>query len=667
MDTMFFRLNVKVPADKFGRGYEYVSGYARLDRSAYGFINNTNIIWVKVQGIDNNGGPGSQSPFAKTAFQFLRLNLPSKAYPGSDVGASLSVADAVQMTFALATNIKEAFNSFESIAKGNNWMQEVDLKRTFVRLNNPGYKKYGGGLRVKRIMVSDNWNAMTGKAHKESNYGTEYLYTTTKKINNKDVEISSGVAIWEPIVGGEENPWRLPLEYTEQVAPLAPTTLGYVELPLGESFFPAPSVGYSKVRTRSVKTKNTRSANGHEESNFYTAYDYPTFTDYSLLDNSTKLRYRTPLLANLLQIDAAYHLVMSQGFKVELNDMHGKPRSHAVYPETDSLGPISYTENYYHTTVINPETRQLNNTVLSMNPQGEIDTAAIIGKDMELMMDMREQRSSTFGLSISANLELFTFGVPPVFTWPSVFLLPVFEENLFRSAAATKVINRHAILDSTVVIDKGSKVVTCNLLYDGETGDPLLTAVQNEFGDSIYQFNYPAAWVYDGMSGAYKNIGFTTDSINIWKGKVSTGLTPAEVSQYFSSGDEIMAYSRNAVENLGDCEPILATFRSTAKLWVVDQNAVNGAPPNLYFMDEEGKPYTGNDLVLKVVRSGRRNISASTGSVTMMVNPLQRDAVTGKYNLVIDKHSKIINASVTEFKQNWQVEDKRKQKTSCSF
>jgi len=667
-DTMFFRLNVKMPSDKFGRGYEYVSGYARLVRGQYGFIPGTNTIWVQVQGIDNNGNAGgSLSPMAKTAIQFLRLNLPSKAYPGSDVGDNLDLVDGVKVLFSMAGNVKELFTGFDNIAKGNGWARDLDLKRSFVRLNTPDYKKLGGGLRVKRIVINDNWNAMTGKARKESTYGTEYIYTTIKNIHGDSLEISSGVAAYEPIMGNEENPWRLPIEYTEQAAALAPTNMGYVEQPLGESFFPSASVGYSKVRTRSIKTKNTRSANGYEETMFYTAYDFPTITDRSVLGsgNGTKLTYK-PALGNLLQINAAHHLVMSQGFKVELNDMHGKPRGRAVYAETDNLHPIAYTENYYHVDNVTDEFKHLNNTVLSMNAYGEIDTTALIGKDMELMMDMREQRSSTFGMSANVNADVFTFGLPPVLSWLSLIPRPQSEENLFRSVAATKIINRHGILDSTVSIEKGSKVTTCNLLYDGESGDMLLSAVQNEFGDTVYQFSYPAAWVYDGMSGAYKNIGFSIDSVNIKSGRITAGLTPEEVGQYFASGDEIFAYSRNAVEIGNNCAPQLATFRSSAKIWAVDANAVNGGAPDIFFMDHDGKPYTGNDLILKVIRSGRKNISASVGSVSMLVNPLKKDA-SGRYNLVINKDSKIISAGVTEYKQNWQVDDKKKSMTKCSF
>src|SRR5262249_33873340 len=151
--------------------------------------------------------------------------------------------------------------------------------------------------RVKSILIYDNWNAMTGK--KETVYGQQYDYSTDQVVNGITTRISSGVASWEPVVGGEENPFHMPIEYTDQVSMLAPASMQYSEAPLGESFYPGPSVGYSKIRVRSIHAANTRSANGWSESTFYTSYDFPTLWDYTRLDPDTKKRYK-PILGNLL-------------------------------------------------------------------------------------------------------------------------------------------------------------------------------------------------------------------------------------------------------------------------------------------------------------------------------------------------------------------------------
>ncbi|WP_213086945.1 PA14 domain-containing protein [Chitinophaga agrisoli] len=662
LDTTYFKLFTKMPTDKWGSGSEYVPCYATLDlEGGYGSINGGSTIWVKLKSIDNDGNAGGPySPLAKAAIQFLRLNLPSKAYPGSDIGDDAGIADQVKVVLGMAGNIINMFSSFDNTARNKGWAKTVDLSRTFIRLNNPFFKKYGGGLRVKSIVSYDHWSAMTKQ--KESVYGQEYLYTTTRLVNNVKETISSGVAVYEPVLGGEENPWRVPVkQYGEQVAALAPVNLGYTEEPLGESLFPAPAVGYSKVRVRSIHTKNTRSANGYTETNFYTAYDFPTLTEKTNLADQ-KRKYK-PALGSFLHIDAKYFLAVSQGFKVELNDMHGKIRSVATYPETDPEHYITYTENFYHVDDVNAEFKHLNNTVPAITLQGAIDPAASIGKDVELMTDMREQRAVTHAYNVNLNTDMFAAGILP---WliPSLLNLAQRDENKFRSVAVTKVVNRHGIVDSVRAIDKGSRVTTSNMLYSSESGEPVLTGTQNEYNAPIYHFTYPADWMYDGMSGAYKNVGFVTGDIDIKQGKVTRGLTAADVAAYFASGDEILIWSSPKTSG-DDCNPRPATYPLSGKLWAVDATAISGGDPDIYFVDAKGAPFTGYNISLKIIRSGRKNISAVAGEVTMMANPLKKDA-GGAYHLVIDNNSKIINAAVTEFKQHWKVDDARKARLICA-
>jgi hypothetical protein len=654
IDKIYFKMFVKMPSDKFGSGGEYVNCYARINRGAgNGFINNGKTIWVKLSNVTTADG-GEYGPLAKAAAQFLRLNLPSKAYPGSDVGDNLDLVDGVKVLFSLADNIKNAVRSFDATARSMGWAKQVDTSRTLARLNSPFYKKYGGGLRVKRIVTYDHWNAMTKQ--KESMYGQEYEYKTTKNIQGVETDISSGVASYEPMMGGEENPWRMPVEYEEQVAALAPTNLGYTEEPLGESFFPSASVGYSKVRVRTLNTKNRRSTNGFTETCHYTSYDFPTITDQTMLADSKK-RFK-PGLANFLRINARHFLAISQGFKVELNDMNGKVKSTAAYAENDLKNPTVYTENYYRVDNQQATFKHLNNTVMAMNPRGVIDTATSIGKDVELMMDMRQQRSVTNGINVNINGDLFSFGIPPVMFLPSWFNFAQREENIFRTVAATKIINRHGILDSVIAIDKGSKVVTRNLLYDSETGEVLLTSTQNEFGDPVFQFTYPAAWAYDGMSGAYKNIDLTLQHIYIRSGKINMGIPAGKTAaDYFASGDEILIYSKQKTGG-ADCAPEIATFPTMGKIWAVDVNLMSGGAPDIYFIDQHGKPFTGNDITLKIIRSGRKNIAATIGTVNTLVNPLQPSG--SGYAIVLNNTSKVIAASATEYNQFWKVADNKK-------
>lgn len=658
IEDLAFRLRVGMPGDQYGSGSEVVPCYAKLDKingPYYGYYENGNMIWLKLATINKRGEPGgSISPLAKAALQFLRLNLPSKAFPGSDIGDDVNVLNVVKVFGSLANNMMNTLHSFEENSRIIGWARDLETQRSFVRLNSPAFKKYGGGLRVKRIVTYDNWNKMTGQA--ESQYGQEYQYTTSTVVNGDTVQISSGVAAYEPIIGGEENPFRRPVYYTEQVAALAPVNMGYAEEPFGESLFPAPMVGYSKVRVASINKKNTRSANGVTESCFYTTYDYPTLTDRTLIDAETKKRFK-PTIENFLKINARHFLAVSQGFRVELNDMNGQPRSQAVYAETDPYNPISSTTYYYKTTKKDGVTR-LDNTVLTLNNRGVVNTGAVIGKDMELMTDMRQEHTVTNAVSPNLNVEVFSFGIPPVMSIPTVFVFAQREENLYRAVAMTKVINRHGILDSVVVVDKGSRVTTRNLLYDEETGDVLLTSVQNEYNDPLYHFTYPTGWMYEGMSGAYKNIQVTMTGLSFLNGRIINGLPAgASLNDYFYPGDEILVYAKSGVGGT-ECAPWIAAFPGVNRIWAVDANITAGGQPDIYFMTKEGKPFNGEDATIKIIRSGRKNMFAAAGDVTMLSNPLTKGS-GDDYTFDINANKRIINASAVAYKQLWKVQDKK--------
>lgn len=656
LDTLYFRLAVTMPTDANGSGEEFVPCYASIDRTGnYYGLKDANTIWFKIKGVNKDAdGDGDFSPLAKTAIQFLKLNLPSKAYEGSEPGDNLNFVTAIKLMLATAENVREAIGGYETLARDKGYASTIVPLKSIVRLNNPDYRKMGGGLRVKRIKIYDNWTKSTGQ--KESVYGQEYFYTTVKEINGVNTTISSGVASYEPMIGGEENPFRVPIQYKIQSAVLAPVTLGYTEEPLGESFFPSASVGYSKVRVRSINTTGKKSANGYEETCFYTTYDFPTITDRSIIDNNSKKRYK-PKVANFLRILAKHYLTIAQGFKVELNDMNGKIRSQATYPETDSINPITYTENFYRVDNNQSDVKHLSNTVWTIDPSGNIDTASTIGKDVEVMMDMREQYSQNIGANVSPNVDILPVGGIPG-SWWSMIGLPQYEETKFRSVATTKIIQRYGILDSVIHEEKGSRVSTKNMLYDSETGDVLLTRTQNEFNDPVYNFSYPSHWAYDGMGEAYKNINAVFNGLKIKAGKIIGGMASGRDTVFFSSGDEIMVSSKEKT-GAEDCtDNNIATFKSDNKVWAIDSAVTGGGRKSIYFIDEDGKPFAGNDVSMKIIRSGRRNINTSVGSTTTLKNPLQKSGNT--YVLKFVDTTNVVNTSATEFKQLWHVAEKRK-------
>ena len=658
LKKLYFRLYVQMPLDKWGGGSEYVPVYATPDTTLYnwyGTTNNPNIIWIKIDGVNGDGdGSGLLSPLAQAAINYLRLNLPSKAYPDSEPGDEFDPAVAVK---TLVPNLGELSNmllGFNKMARLKNVAAHTKLFRSYVRLNCPSLKKLGGGLRVKTVLVYDHWNKMTNQ--REAVYGQTYDYTTTQSVNGKETRISSGVAAWEPVMGAEENPFHLPIEYQNQISVLAPAASQYSEEPLGEAFFPGASVGYSKVRVRSIHTDKTRSANGFSETRFFTTYDFPTTWDWTMIDDDNKKRYK-PVLRNFLRIDSKSYLSLSQGFKIELNDMNGKLRSEASYSETNAVTPVTSTEYFYKVDHKTQTHQHLNNVVTTIDPLGNINTNATIGKDVELMADMRDQTSVSQGANINVNTDFFTVGGFPAII-PALLNLFQKETNRFRSAAMTKVIYRYGIVDSVVTIDKGSRVSAINLLYDAETGDPLLTSSQNEFNDRVYQFTYPAHWVYKGIAPAYQNIGAILEHLRIKNGKILDG-TNGQDSLYLTAGDELLVYSKQTTLASECGKDSFATFPDKYKLWVIDSNSVRGGEQKLYLVGKDGTPFSGNDVTVKVIRSGHRNINGAVGSVVSLRNPLVLGA-NGKYKLQFDTATRVINAGASEMAQFWKVADKRR-------
>ncbi|MFB6455587.1 PA14 domain-containing protein [Chitinophaga sp. Hz27] len=658
-DTIFFRLNVKMRANRVGSGSEYVHCYGYMDRDDYGYIGDGSIIYIKLKNVQIDGDEGGKySPLANAAIQFLKNSLPSKAYYKSDVGDDLDGANAIKLVASMATTLVDEIKGFPTTARQENQARDLDLARSSARLYNPFYKKYGGGHRVKRIMVYDNWNAMTGQ--KESVFGTEYSYTTDKVIDGKLTTISSGVASYEPILGGEDNPWHTPLTYKDHIGKLVPSVASYVETPLGESFFPTPSVGYSRVRTKSIVPANARSKSGYTENTFYTAYDFPTIATFSeIVGEQMDASYNTKI-GNILKINAKKYMAKSQGFKIELNDMHGKEKGVYSYKEGDSI-PFSSTEYRYKVDNDNAEQKHLSNRVLAIDNAGNIDSATI-AMDMEIMMDNRQQRNVMNG--VLANGAVEGFYIVSLVTSFGGMVFPQNEELMFRSSALTKVINRRGILEKVIATENGSTVTTKNMLYNAENGNVLLTSAQNEFNDSLYNFSYPAEWVYDGMGGAYKNINAKLEHINVTSGKLVTSLAPATAATYFTSGDELLVYSKLSVNTVG-CTEALASFPSYNRVWVVDLNTVSGGTPDLYFVGDNGQPITGRDMTITVVRSGRKNLNAQIGAISMMKNPIEW--VSGKPYLIINDTKKILNASMLEYKQNWQVQDRNQVKIKCAL
>ncbi|MCA6516983.1 MAG: hypothetical protein IM577_15480, partial [Chitinophagaceae bacterium] len=593
---------------------EYVQGYGKI--IGVEVINSSTAI-VTLEKINQ------YNPVSMAGWQMLKSSLPNIAYPGYDNldSEESNFRKVASSLISALARLPELVRSFESIAKSKKYCDKIEKDRSWVRINSPGYRKMGGGNRVASLTISDDWKNMTGNPDAPSGeYGQKYYYTTSYTIpaSGRSINISSGVASYEPMIGNEENPFRLPLFYTNKNF-LGPSQTSFIERPLGESFFQSPVVGYSKVRVVSVGTSPASEGKiGATETEFFTAKDFPVIVDETPMD---KIQPASNVLSRLSIFVITNHVTCSQGYLVINNNMHGKIKSEKV---TDKNGQqISATFYEYQVKDRQTPTR-LDNSVPVLDNSGNVSTR-IAGVDVDVYHDMRENRSETIGVSGDPSWGIDMIGTGGnYFNWG--WYLPNYEKRLFRSTVSVKSVYQFGILKKVTKIINGSRNESENLLWDAETGEVLLTKTQNEFDQPLYSFNYPAHWMYPGMQGAYFNQGIYLTGLSLdASGKINN------YQNVLSEGDELI------------------DLNSGTKFWVIDANNASGVK-DYKLINESGNLILSPTAfpILKVQRSGKRNISnAVTGTIVSLYNPIQNN------RLEINESIRILDAKSIEFSDNW--------------
>lgn len=657
INQLLLKLWVNVPSDWKGSGSEPIFVYAGIKN--YGLVtDNNSVFYIQLQETSQEG-----SPIMQTVVDFMRRTLASKVYPGYDNGGETALKQVGKAVYGMLDHVVKASVGFEYQLKTYNRCKEVDLARSFARLNTATVVKYGGGYRVKSIIISDNWNKISkvgiDEVEKESFYGQEYNYEKKEIIGTEELIGSSGVASYEPGVGNEENPFREVLRYDEK-QPLGPTRYENIETPVAETFFPSSMVGYSKVTIKSIhnkSNKNIKSGVGKQVKEFYTCRDFPVITDFTSFDNHSQRAFKPDPISKIFQFKNKDLLTLTQGFRVVLNDMNGKPKADYSYPEGDDITVINSTQFYYRTNKVGENKYRLNNIVPVIENANGAVTYKLIGKDVEVMNDSREHYSFTYAGQIPINTGFFTTANIPIII-PTLFRSLFKDESLYRSFTTLKVVNEFGILEKVVNNDKGSIVSTENMVYDAETGATLVSKTNNEYKKPIYNFNYPAHWAEKGMQSAYKNIDVTYDHILFRNGRLEGNTVDMSL---FESGDELYVFDKAkegpvAVEGCnGATNCIRLTPNPENRIWAVDIRkdlTNNQAAAEYIFIDRYGNPYTGADVYFRIIRSGHRNlIGASLGSIVSQNNPIVNQ------QLVINNSANIINASAVLLKEKWRGQD----------
>ena len=341
--------------------YERVKGYFTLDDRPANPIKiktattGQNCLLIPLKYIQDERG-NDINPVTFAAIQKTRIERPELIYPGFNTDGPI---EGVFKSFVgLAREIGNLTRGFVKNAMRKGFGQAVSStpNNSWVRLCHPDFKKLGGGTRVKSLTINDQWQKGAGSV----TYGQTYHYDIPLTINGVEKRISSGVACFEPGIGEEENMMRTPLPYEEKYR-LAPKNLYYSENPIGAALFPAPMVGYSRVRVADIANERAvliKNKTGHTIHEFYTAKEFPTLVAKTEIEPQTA---KSNPLRTFFKLGAYHAKSVSQGFSIELNDMHGKPKSQFIYDKNDAL--LSSTSYHYKEEAAGAERKKLSNKV----------------------------------------------------------------------------------------------------------------------------------------------------------------------------------------------------------------------------------------------------------------------------------------------------------------
>lgn len=567
---LYFKFLVKLDAEHDGntRFDEYISGYADVKDVAFVKLEGDYYQWAKIT--LKNTSSNDYNPISTAAWNFIRIN--AQRYAINDYSVLQTSGDNEESLRSVLLEIKQGgfiqglmnfiSGPYDVLASKGSSQIFVPEKSMF-RLYSPNGKKKGGGKRVSSYSVRDNWS-------ENKTYTTKYTY------ENAD-GTSTGVACYEPILGGDENVLRQPIIYSEEKL-LVPDNEYFIEAPFGESFFPAPSVVYSKVQVETdYSDAEARNINvnkmGSTVHEYYTAKDFPVLTSNTSIQ---KERDESGLAMKILNVKTDDHTTTSQGYVIELNDMHGKQKGVKSYTK-DGFLTSSVAYKYVEHELSKPNKKRLGNFIDVAQRDSPSIENKLFGVDYELVADFRQYSTKNESFGLSAQFGNVGWIIPFTTAFPKYN-----NQNVsYKSSVLTKVVNRYGILKEVVKIQDGIEQKEENVMWDAKTGEVLVTKSINEFEDEIFSYTVPAYWEYAGMDMAYKNIGKQLKLTNLdASGKL------INVAGY-DPGDQFLIDYGNGF----------------GMAWLVEKETPNG----LYLVDDLGDEIS-DFTSAQIMRSGKRNL-----------------------------------------------------------
>lgn len=735
--NLYFRSFMKLK----GVAHDYVSGYLPLEENveltwldkdgeagtpafAYGATSVDDIDgdkytegFVTIKKMHKKNDPSKAPyddfhPMALAAWQYMRINTPQILMDAGDfesdefADTDKGKAKKVKNLFSFIPEMAKMFTGYRRYCYNRELARFIVLNKSMIRLTTPDRKKYGGGSRVKQIELTDNWDTFEDTENSES-YGVVYDYTKTDPETGETY--SSGVAQYEPMIGGDEIALRYPKYYPGKIPFFTDNNL-FFEHPVNESYMPAPVVGYSKVTVRSLNTANQmnqadlmtlsdeeegRGVAGAKVYEFYTAREFPVLVDETPMgtENNTIKSFNVPIIIPFIAQYRRNKIAATQGYKIELNDMHGKLKSTASYGVDQNFDllsePISKTTYKYNSKEIsggkseNNSVYQLNNlvnTVKKVSEGGFVQEEKYVGLDYDFFTDQRHNKSALLSVGLNSNIDIVNIPLTSIIvTIPSFWPHLSSSKNDVRTLVSNKIIRKSGLLEEVISVSDGYTTSMKTEAYDPESGRALLTKTTNAFDEEVYSLSHPAHWEYEGMEHAYQNINmeFYAELDRISSDALFGGAVPPTIVGYLQPGDVFIAHIRP----LGSTdEDAWQNFKAT----FISKNHEGGMNDVIIHVDNAtystsgtASPFDGGlEGYFKVYRSGHRNhYMTDAGSISSKVNPIDNanyttttetyHAVTGETaspsgeTITMNIKSldeKVLSANAITFRDNWEVE-----------
>lgn len=647
----FVKLNVA--PDKYGLDQNTIESYNGEDYITRGY--------VTMQPIESNYWMQRKAkyfhPISFHAWQYMQQVKPdlitavsTNGGPADNIAKKSGKDRALAIKSFLGAFVQagQMFKSYTKQCFNREFANKIELSDSWIRLGSPDKKKFGGGSRVSKVYMKDNWGEVDPITGSEIEYGQVYDYTTTED----DQIISSGVASFEPMIGGDENILRYARVKNRKIA-LQASSVSSFNYPVNESLFPGARVVYGKVTTRSIGTQlvmdnklngvndqriASRAKSGVKVNTFATCKDYPTIVEETKIQKDNFNLWIPIPFIGLIQNG---QMGASQGYSIISNDMAGKPLSEETYKvkSDGALGELVSSVNYEYQST--PEVYQnenilrLDNEVEVIKDEFEPDPnsslsakqyvreSKYMGVEYDLHSDFRHSQSVSGSIGFQLNVNLVFFFIPI----PTVTFLPEFNLSTsdMKTGVINKIIHKSGILKSVTASDGQSTVKTENLLYDDLTGSVVLTKVNNNYEAPVYSMNIPAHWKYEGMQAASENSGIEFPfTFGVSNNNLNMESIDFVTDQTLVFGQGGVTVNRTIVsdqefdENVSEGDELLIKHGNTSYFGVMNKNHVIYVPNFPGGLDGQ----TGLTATAKVVRSKKRNLlSAIAGNIVALQDP----------------------------------------------